>query len=83
MVGASTATCFPSQAALKAGVDTPQVHFVLGLALRALGRGDESKAEFRKVLAVDAEDVASQVNLGQLLLQERSYPEAISAFRSG
>jgi tetratricopeptide (TPR) repeat protein len=71
-----------AQAALNAGVDTPQVHFVLGLALRALGRGEESKAEFRKVLAVDADDVASQVNLGQLLLQEKSYPEAISAFRA-
>jgi Flp pilus assembly protein TadD len=56
-------------------------HYVSGLAARGLNLGDEAKAEFRKVLGLDPGDVGANVNLGQLLLQERSFPEAIAAFR--
>jgi Flp pilus assembly protein TadD len=33
------------------------------------------------VLAVDNEDVAANVNIGQIYLQEKKYQEAVTAFR--
>jgi Flp pilus assembly protein TadD len=34
------------------------------------------------VLALDPQDVGARVNLGQLLLQDRKYPEAIEHLRT-
>jgi tetratricopeptide (TPR) repeat protein len=68
--------------ALAAGPGTPHGQYVLGLALRGLNRTDEAKAAFRAVIAADATDVGAHVNLGQLLLQERAYADAIAEFRA-
>ena len=62
------------------GVAQPQ--YVLGLATRGLGANEEAQAAFRAVLALDAQDVGAHVNLGQLLLQDRRYPEAIEHLRT-
>jgi Tfp pilus assembly protein PilF len=60
----------------------PQPQYVLGLATRGLGANEEALAAFRAVLALDAQDVGARVNLGQLLLQERRYPEALEHLRA-
>ena len=60
----------------------PQPQYVLGLAARGLGATEQAQAAFRAVLAIDPQDVGSRVNLGQLLLQDRRYPEAIEHLRA-
>lgn len=60
---------------------TPHADFVLGLVARAENREDDAVAAFRRVLANDADDVGALVNLGQLLLQQRAYAEAVTVFR--
>ena len=60
----------------------PQPAFVLGLIARADDHADDAEAAFRQVLAIDPVDAAANVNLGQLLLQKRQFPEAIAAFRA-
>jgi Flp pilus assembly protein TadD len=62
------------------GVAQPQ--YVLGLAARGLGAAEEAQAAFRAVIALDGQDVGARVNLGQLLLQDRRYPEAIEQLRA-
>ncbi len=58
----------------------PHVDFVLGLIARTENREDDAVAAFRRVLQADPDDVASLVNLGQLLLQRREYAEAVPVF---
>ena len=58
----------------------PHAQFVLGLVARSENREDEALAAFRAVLARDPDDVASLVNVGQLLLQRRQYAEAVPLF---
>jgi tetratricopeptide (TPR) repeat protein len=71
-----------ARAALAAAPEQPQALYVLGLAARGQGRGDEAQAAFREVLALDPRDVGARVNLGQLLMQERKYAEAAAEFRA-
>ncbi len=59
----------------------PQPHYILGLIARADNRFDDAINEFRTVLAVDNEDVATNVNIGQIYVLEKKYQEAIGAFR--
>jgi hypothetical protein len=66
--------------ALLPGVAQPQ--YVLGLSARGLAATEEAQAAFRAVLAIDPQDVGALVNLAQLLLQERRYPEAIELLRT-
>ena len=54
----------------------------MALVARGQDRAEDAKAELRTVLAKDPADVGANVNLGQLLMQERSYPGAIAAFRA-
>jgi tetratricopeptide (TPR) repeat protein len=68
--------------ALAAQPDSPHAQYILGLALRGQNRTEEAKAAFRAVIAIDTTDVGAHVNLGQLLLQERAYPEGIAEFRA-
>ena len=53
---------------------------MLGLIARTENREDDALAAFRRVLQADPDDVASLVNLGQLLLQRREYAEAVPVF---
>jgi tetratricopeptide (TPR) repeat protein len=70
------------EAAAKALPDAPQPPFVLGLIARADNRSEDAERAFRRVLQIDPADAASNVNLGQLLLQKRQYPDAVAAFRA-
>ena len=56
--------------------------YVLGLIARADDRVDDALAAFSRVNAADPTDVGTAVNLGQVLLQQRKYPEAIERFRA-
>ena len=71
-----------ARAAAQALPDLPPPHYVLGLVARGQNRVDEAEAAFRKVLSLDPNDVGTLVNLGQLYLQARKYPEAVAQFRA-
>ena len=59
----------------------PQPHYILGLIARAENRYDDALKEFQSVLAVDFDDVATNVNIGQIYMQEKKYEQAMPAFR--
>jgi tetratricopeptide (TPR) repeat protein len=70
-----------AEKALTHSPNAAQAHYILGLIARADNRFDDALAEFQKVLAVDDEDVATNVNVGQIFVQEKKYDQAIPAFR--
>ena len=61
--------------------NSPHAHYVVGLAARARGDNDEAITAFRRVLAIDASDAGTRINLGQILSQQRGYQEAATLFR--
>jgi tetratricopeptide (TPR) repeat protein len=67
--------------ALAQNQNAPQPHYLLGLIARGQNRFADAIAEFEKVLKIDAADVGSNINVGQILVQEKKYEEAIGAFR--
>ena len=67
-------------AAAAAPAAPPHADFVLGLIARSENREEDALAAFRRVLQADPDDVASLVNLGQLLLQRREYADAVPVF---
>ncbi|MBA2356221.1 MAG: VCBS repeat-containing protein [Acidobacteria bacterium] len=70
-----------SATAASAAADAPpHADFVLGLIARSENREADGLAAFRRVLQADPDDVASLVNVGQLLLQQRAYAEAVPMF---
>ena len=70
------------QAAATAIPLAPQPHYLLGLLAKNNNRPDEAIAAFQKVLQIDPNDVGANVNVGQLLAQQRKYPEAIAVLRT-
>jgi len=70
-----------AEKALNHDPSAPQPHYVLGLIARADNRFDDAIKEFQSVLAIDSEDVATNVNIGQIYMQEKKYEQAIAAFR--
>ncbi|NOT46921.1 MAG: tetratricopeptide repeat protein, partial [Acidobacteria bacterium] len=62
--------------------DLPQANYVLGLINRTENNPDEGLAAFRKVLEVDPLDVGANINIGQILSQQRKYDEAIEHFQT-
>ncbi|HEY8203113.1 MAG TPA: tetratricopeptide repeat protein [Pyrinomonadaceae bacterium] len=71
-----------AEKALTQDGNVPQPHYILGLLARAQNRFDEAIAEFQKVLKIGADDVGTNVNLGQIFAQQKKYPEAIAALSS-
>jgi tetratricopeptide (TPR) repeat protein len=70
-----------AEKALAQEANAPQPHYILGLIARAENRFDDAIAEFQKVLKIDPSDVGSNINTGQIFVQQRKYNEAIVAFR--
>ena len=70
-----------ARAAAAALPDAPQPPYLLGLIARAQNRTDEAETAFKRVLQLDGNDVGAKVNLGQVYLQQRKYPEALTLFR--
>jgi tetratricopeptide (TPR) repeat protein len=60
--------------------DRPQPDYVLGLVARAENRTEDAIAAFSRVRTMDPDDVGTAINLGQLYLQDRQYPEAVERF---
>ena len=58
----------------------PQPHYILGLVARATGRAGEAAERFRRVLAIDKDDAGAKIQLGQVLLDERQFPQATALF---
>jgi Tfp pilus assembly protein PilF len=71
-----------AEVAAKAAPDAPQPHYILGLIAKQQGRGEDALASFRRVLAADPGDVGANVQVGQLLAQQRKYDEAEKAFNA-
>ncbi|MEO7274641.1 MAG: FG-GAP-like repeat-containing protein, partial [Vicinamibacterales bacterium] len=61
--------------------DSPQAHYLLGLLARSLNRPEDAVTQFRRVLDQDRDDVGTKVNLGQVYVQERNYPAALTLLR--
>ncbi len=62
--------------------DRPHADFVLGLIDRASDRTDAALQDFARAQKLDATDPGININIGQLQLQQRHYPEALAAFRA-
>src|SRR6185503_11106609 len=56
---------------------TPHPHYLLGIIARAENRGTDALQEFQRVHQIDPEDVGTNVNLGQIYLEQRQYRQAI------
>ena len=61
--------------------DAPQPPYVLGLIARAENRTDDALREFERVRRIDGDDAGTNVNLGQMFLEQRRYDEAIAVLR--
>ena len=70
-----------ARTAAQALPDSPHAQHVLGLVRRAQNAGTDAQAAFRRVLELDAGDVAARVFLAQLLLAERKAEEAVELLR--
>ena len=69
------------EAAKTALPDRPQPDYVLGLIARAADRTDDAVSAFTRVRELDPADVGAAINLGQLLVQQRRFDEAIKLLR--
>ncbi len=72
------------QAAATAAANSPakpQPQYILGLIAKSGNRADDAVAAFQNVLKIDPQDVGANVNLGQIYIQQRKYPEAVKVFR--
>jgi tetratricopeptide (TPR) repeat protein len=61
--------------------ESPQPIYLLGLIARNQNRTEDAAEFFKRVLAIDAQDVGANVNLGQIQIQQRNYKEASVYFR--
>ncbi|MFN0085637.1 MAG: FG-GAP-like repeat-containing protein [Blastocatellia bacterium] len=77
----SRAAVDEARVAVRLAPESLPAHYVLASALRNEKLYDEALAEFNKVLAVDARDPATNVQIGQLHSQKQQYEPAITAFR--
>lgn len=59
----------------------PQPPYILGLAARTENRTSDAIREFEQVHRIDAGDIGASVNLAQMYLEQRLYPQAIDVLR--
>jgi cytochrome c-type biogenesis protein CcmH/NrfG len=59
----------------------PQPPYLLGLLARAENRAADALREFERVRQIDAADVGTSINLGQIHLEKQEYAQAIAALR--
>jgi tetratricopeptide (TPR) repeat protein len=59
----------------------PQPPYILGLIARAENREADAARSFERVRELDARDTGAAINLAQIYLQQRKYPEAIAVLR--
>lgn len=61
--------------------DRPHADYVLGLIARATDHPDTALEAFVRAQRLDATDPGIAINIGQLQLQQRQYPEALASFK--
>ena len=71
-----------AEAAASRLTSAPQPPFVLGLIAKAENRGADAVAAFTRVLELDPSDPGGATQLGQILLQDRKYTEALARFQA-
>jgi cytochrome c-type biogenesis protein CcmH/NrfG len=71
-----------AEAAAALAPNVPQPLYMMGLIARNQNRAEDAISAFQHVLRIDPRDVGANVQLGQLLAQQRKYPEAVAAFRT-
>jgi tetratricopeptide (TPR) repeat protein len=71
-----------AEAAAALRPEAPQPQYIIGLIARAQNRTDDAIAAFQRVLKIDPRDVGANVQLGQLLAQQRKYAEAATVLRT-
>jgi len=71
-----------AQTAGKNSPESPQPIYILGLIAKNQNRADDAVVAFKRVLAIDPNDVGANVNLGQIYASQRKYTEAIAVFRT-
>jgi hypothetical protein len=59
----------------------PEPHYVLGLIARAENRTADAQRAFEQVRQLVPGDVGTDINLGQIYLEQRQYPQAIETLR--
>lgn len=59
----------------------PQPPYILGLIARTENRTADALREFERVRQIDPADVGTSVNLGQIYLEQRQYPQAIAVLQ--
>ena len=58
-----------------------QPPYILGLIARTENRASDALKQFERVHQIDAADVGASINLAQMYLEERQYPQAIAVLR--
>ncbi|MEJ7617281.1 MAG: FG-GAP-like repeat-containing protein [Pyrinomonadaceae bacterium] len=71
-----------SKSAAEQAPDAPQPYYIMGLIAKSQNRTEDAIVAFERVLQLDGRDTGANINLGQLLVQQRKYPEAMKAFRT-
>jgi predicted negative regulator of RcsB-dependent stress response len=61
--------------------DAPHADYVLGLIARATDRAEAALEAFTRAQRLDKTDPGIAINIGQLQLQQRQYPEALASFK--
>ena len=61
--------------------DAPQPRYILGLIARTENRTSDALRAFEQVHQLDAGDVGASVNLAQMYVEQRLYPQAIAVLR--
>ncbi len=77
----SRASITEAQAALKLIPASLQAQYILGAAYKKDRLYDEAIAAFNKVLAVDAKDPYTNIQIGQIYSSKQQYKEAAEKFR--
>ena len=57
----------------------PHPNYILGLIARGQNRFADAIADFERVLQIDGADVGSNINIGQIFVQQKNYAAAIAA----
>jgi tetratricopeptide (TPR) repeat protein len=70
-----------ARAAAAADPSAAQPAYILGLIARAENRSADAITHFNHVLALDAADLGTRVNLGQVYLEEQRFADAAALFR--
>jgi tetratricopeptide (TPR) repeat protein len=60
----------------------PRPHYILGLIARAGNRTAGALREFERVRQMDPGDVGTNINLGQIHLEQQQYPQAIARLQA-